>query len=538
MANLAYSYYRLSREEADKNISSSIENQRLVISDYCRKNNLILVDEFIDDGYSGANFDRPGFQNMLKKLESGIVKIVLTKDLSRLGRTMVESSYYAEEFFPLHGIRYITTNDTFDSESENIMAPFQFAMNEVYLRDGSRKVRNVLKAKREHGQYCACPPYGYMKAKDEPKLVPDPCTSPIVQRIFEMAADGMSSRAIAIQLTDEHVETPLHYRAYNRDHFSAGGKSKVTEQWCYTTVKRIIRNEVYIGHTILGKQKKISIKSDKRARVPRENWSIHRNTHEPLVTTAIFEQANKNLGKGTFQYQQYDYVRKSIFGGIAKCALCGHSLCSCGTVYKGEREKYWMLSCTHQRQDIPNPCPGVRIGYAELSELVKKDINMIIRTSNLDLDVIARKASDLHKSKTEKMMCNLDDARRKLSSMDTVILNLYRDNANGLIDDEMFQRMITKTKADISSLKKTIEESERISDADQEYLKLLELARQYTEIDVLMRDILTTFVERIEVSPKVLQNGRKRATHKSTPFTQEVKIFYRFAGAININEDC
>ena len=161
--NIAFGYYRLSNEEAKdakkfRDESSSISNQRMVVERYCRQNNITLVREFKDDGWSGGNFDRPDFQAMMRELQRGKVNTVITKDLSRLGRDMRESSYYAEQFFPEHGIHYIAINDNFDSERDNVMAPFQFAMNEVYLRDGSRKVKEVLKAKRESGQYCACPP--------------------------------------------------------------------------------------------------------------------------------------------------------------------------------------------------------------------------------------------------------------------------------------------------------------------------------------------------------------------------------------------
>ena len=192
---LAFAYLRLSREEMQACESGSIKNQRMIISDYCRQNDITLVREFVDDGWSGGNFDRPAFQEMLRQLSDGSANTVITKDLSRLGRDMRESSYYAEQFFPENCIRYIAIADNFDTEHDNIMAPFQFAMNEVYLRDGSRKVRDVLKNKRENGLYCACPPYGYRKdGRNKNLLVPDEMTAPVVQRIFRSAAEGDSSR--------------------------------------------------------------------------------------------------------------------------------------------------------------------------------------------------------------------------------------------------------------------------------------------------------------------------------------------------------
>lgn len=241
-ATLGFAYLRLSNEEAQGGESSSITNQRMIVQNYCRQNGITLVREFVDDGYSGGNFDRPAFQEMLRQLRQGKANLVITKDLSRLGRDMREASYYAEQFFPEHGIHYLALSDNFDTERENIMAPFLFAMNEVYLRDGSRKVKDVLKSKRENGQYCACPPYGYRKdSRDRHRLTPDEATAPVVRRIFERAARGDSSRKIALDLNDDGIIPPLKYRVLYRDQFSAEGAARASDLWNYTTVKRILK---------------------------------------------------------------------------------------------------------------------------------------------------------------------------------------------------------------------------------------------------------------------------------------------------------
>ena len=287
-----FAYLRLSREEAQSGESASIKNQRLMITNYCTQHGLNLVRTFVDDGWSGGNFERPGFQEMMRELEKGRADIVITKDLSRPGRDMVEASYYAEQYYPEHGIRYIAIADNFDTEHENIMAPFQFAMNEVYLRDGSRKVKDVLRTKREQGQYCACPPYGYKKEKgNKNHLVPDEVTAPVVKRIFRQAANGDSSRRIALDLNQDGIIPPLKYRVLYRDDFSEVGASRMSDIWNYTTVKRILKNRVYLGHTVLGRSRKVSVKSKKKVAIPKEDWAVTENTHEPLVTTEIFELA-------------------------------------------------------------------------------------------------------------------------------------------------------------------------------------------------------------------------------------------------------
>lgn len=535
---LGFAYLRLSNEEAQGGESSSITNQRMIIQNYCRQNGITLVREFADDGWSGGNFDRPAFQEMMRQLEQGKANTVLTKDLSRLGRDMREASYYAEQFFPEHGIRYIAIGDNFDTEHENIMAPFQFAMNEVYLRDGSRKVKDVLKSKRESGQYCACPPYGYRKdAEDRHRLAPDEMTAPVVRRIFEQAAAGDSSRKIALDLNADGVIPPLKYRVLYRDEFSQEGAARAADLWNYTTVKRILKNPVYLGHTLLGKSRKVSVKSKKKVPVPKDAWTVTENTHPPLVSQTLYERAQQNLGRGSRDYRAYDQVRKSIFSGVAVCAKCGHSLCSCGTVYKGEREKYWYLSCTHQRQDIANPCQGVRIRYADLVELVRRDLNSLLTLTGREAEELVREVirrsggeDNLQAKKLQK-----EKAQARLSTIDKIVTKLYTDNAEGRLDDDRLSRMVADLERESAGLKAVLEELNAPSPAQEtedNFARFFALARQYTHLETLDRDTLLTFVERIEIGPKEYPEGTVKATHRNQPYRQSVRIFYKFIGEL------
>ena len=534
---LGFGYFRLSREEAQGGESGSIANQRMLVRRYCEQNRITLVREFADDGWSGGNFDRPAFRDMIQQLEKGQANVVITKDLSRLGRDMRESSYYAEQFFPEHGIRYIAIADNFDTEHDNIMAPFQFAMNEVYLRDGSRKVKDALRTMREHGKYCACPPYGYRKARDREKLEPDEATAPVVQRIFERAANGDSSRRIAMDLNMDGIIPPLKYRVLYRDNFCEEGAAHASDLWNYTTVKRILKNQVYLGHTLLGKSRKISVKSDKKVPVPRESWAITENTHRPLVSQELFDTAQRNMGRGTKNYLSYEHVRKSIFSGVAYCAKCGYSLCSCGTVYKGEREKYWYLSCTHQRQDIANPCSGVRVRYSDLVELVRRDLNTIIAMNDDEIksmvaEILGRIESvetvNARKQQKEK-------AEARLLTIDKIVTKLYTDNAEGRLEDERLNRMVADLEQESKLLKETIRElsiQDATETAEKNFDRFFALAKAHTQISELDRDTLVTFVDRIEVGPKILPAGRKRATHSNQQFRQSIRIFYKFIGEL------
>ena len=534
-----FAYLRLSREEAQSGESASIKNQRLMITNYCSQHGLNLVRTFVDDGWSGGNFERPGFQEMMQELEKGRADIVITKDLSRLGRDMVEASYYAEQYYPEHGIRYIAIADNFDTEHENIMAPFQFAMNEVYLRDGSRKVKDVLRTKREQGQYCACPPYGYKKEKgNKNHLVPDEVTAPVVQRIFRQAANGDSSRRIALDLNQDGIIPPLKYRVLYRDDFSEVGASRMSDIWNYTTVKRILKNRVYLGHTVLGRSRKVSVKSKKKVAIPKEDWAVTENTHEALVTTEIFELAQENLGRGTSCYKAYDHVRKSIFSGIAVCSKCGYSLCSCGTVYKGEREKYWFLSCTHQRKEIANPCDGVRIRYADLVEVVRQELSYVISLSDDQIQAMAKAAIDREVSEDNLALKKVqrEKAKARLAVIDKMISKLYLDNAEGRLADNRLEKMVADLEAESDQLSQQMEDLNPVeiaADIQRQYDQFAEHIRRYTDMTTLDREKLVTFVDRIEVGPKILEGGAVKATHRNQPYRQSIRIFYRFIGELN-----
>lgn len=535
---LGFAYLRLSNEEAQGGESSSITNQRMIVQNYCKQNGITLVREFVDDGYSGGNFDRPAFQEMMKQLQQGKANTVITKDLSRLGRDMREASYYAEQFFPEHGIHYIAISDNFDTERENLMAPFLFAMNEVYLRDSSRKVKDVIRSKRENGQYCACPPYGYRKdTQNKHRLAPDEMTAPVVLRIFEQAAKGDSSRKIALDLNEDGVIPPLKYRVLYRDEFSEEGAARASDLWNYTTVKRILKNPVYLGHTLLGKSKKVSVKSKKKVPVPREDWAVTENTHPPLVSNNLYDRAQANLGRGSRDYRAYDHVRKSIFSGIAVCSKCGYSLCSCGTVYKGEREKYWYLSCTHQRQDIADPCTGVRVRYADLLEIVRQELNSLLALTDKQVETLVKEA--LRRAGANENPKVLRQKREKIEArigtIDKIVTKLYTDNAAGDLDDDRLRRMVADLEKESVGLQAALDSltiSRSVEEIESSYANFFSLAREYTQIQELDRETLLTFVERIEIGPKKYPEGTVKATHRNQPYRQSIRIVYKFIGEV------
>ena len=535
---IAFGYLRLSREEAKQGESSSIKTQRSMISDYCSNHNINLVKFFVDDGWSGGNFDRPGFQDMMRELENGVINTVITKDLSRLGRDMRESSYYAEQFFPEHGIRFLTISDNFDTEQDNIMAPFQFAMNEVYLRDGSRKVKEALRNKRENGQYGSCPPYGYKKEPgNKAHLIPDEATAPVVQKIFALYADGYSCNRIASHLNEKGVIPPLKYRVLYRDEFGESGASRASDYWNGTTVKRILKNPVYLGHTLLGKSRKPSLKSKRKLPVPRDLWAVTENTHEPLVEEETFSRAQSLMRRGTKIYEGYGQVRKSIFSGVTYCALCGHALCSAGTVYNGEREKYWYLTCSHTRKSLPDRCPGVRVRYEDLIELVRQELNGLLAMSDEEIEKLTEELIAWRKreDQTAKRKQQRERAQARYEAIGRAIKKLYTDHAEGYLDDAQLRSMVAELQQEANGLKQLMEKLDKSSEEEssgKDYARFFALVRNYTSIQALDENILHTFIERIEVWPKELMEGTEKVTHRNQPYRQKIRIFYRFIGEL------
>ncbi|MBR0027418.1 MAG: recombinase family protein [Clostridia bacterium] len=531
-------YLRLSIEEANNGESGSIINQRNILHQYCKANNITIVKEFVDDGFSGSNFDRPGFKAMLKHIDTGLVSMVLTKDLSRLGRDMTESSYYAETYFPEHSIRYIAISDGFDSTQDNLMAPFNYAMNEVYLRDTSRKIKQVLNYKRESGEYCACPPFGYMKNPDGSKsLVPDPNTAPIVQHIFELAAEGKSAHFIADLLTEEGQITPLKYRVLYRDNFCDKGAARATDKWNHTTVKRILKNQVYLGNTVLGKTKKASFKSKKKLDIAPEDWVVHYNTHTPLVTQEQFDNAAHYMGINTKNWAENDRSRISVFNGLVFCENCGAAMCSCGSVYNGEREKYWYLSCQNIPKRSRNHCEnGARIRYADLVEIVKSELNQFIDLSKSYVDEIIDAAIKKSRSKVyQDSSESTEGIENRLREINGIIEKLYNDNSRGLITDEQLSDMLKARAKETKNLKERLaklnSQKVAVNDISGAYKEFFSLIDKYNHIEELTPEIVRTFIERIEIGKKELPEGYTVATH-DIPYKQNIKIYYRFIGSI------
>ena len=320
-------YCRLSKDDDQSGESVSISTQRAILEDYCREQGYPIHKVYIDDGYSGTNFNRPGFQELLDDVERGAVNLVITKDLSRLGRDYIMTGYYSEIYFPSKGVRYIAIADNFDSQkNDNDIAPFKNILNDMYARDISRKIKNAKRQRAKNGlQRLAQPPYGYQMNPDIPsRLMIDPETAEVVRLIFSLTLEGMGQIAITKELAARKIVAPSVYKHRQGDtRFS--GYGPVTDgdpyRWCSATIGSILRNPVYTGDLILLKTEVVNHKTGQSASVSDDRRVVIPNAHEPIINREIFEQAAKIRAEHRCPARM---GRENLFRGLLFCDCCGH----------------------------------------------------------------------------------------------------------------------------------------------------------------------------------------------------------------------
>lgn len=306
-------YLRLSKDDGTRE-SSSIASQRMVVTNFANEHGYEIQREFCDDGFSGTNFDRPAFCQMLEAVEKSEINMIIVKDLSRLGRDYIMTGKYTEEYFPMMNVRFVAVNDNFDSENgDSDLAPFRNVINEMYARDISRKIRTSLYAKMRNGQFVGnFPPYGYKK--ENHKLVIDKDSSRIVKRIYNEVFVGNSLKQIADQLNNDNVLSPLDYRADKLK------REALNIPWTPQALRKIIKNPVYIGKLVQGKSRKPTFKSKKPNKVSDDRLIIVENSHQPVVSRELYIITNKAISISISSQ------RKSPLSGLITCGKCGKTL--------------------------------------------------------------------------------------------------------------------------------------------------------------------------------------------------------------------
>ena len=520
-------YCRLSKDDMLQGDSESIKTQKAMLTQYAKEHGFLIVEVYVDDGWSGLNFQRPDFNRMLDDIEAGKIDVVITKDLSRLGRDHFKVGHFTEIYFPMKNVRYIAVNDGVDTANKNNdIAALKNVMNEFYSRDNSRKIRSSIRARAKAGLYrTSFNPIGYRKSPDNHnKLIVDGETAWIVKRIFELANAGMGAHKIAKTFREEQVPCPswwLHSRG-ERDYSQRFENPANKYEWSHTVIRNIIANPLYLGHTVMCKTESI-FKVGTFKKVPKADQIRVENTHEPLVSQELFDGANaKILSRRRDTTDNF----VSPFSGLVKCGTCGKAL---GLRYWG-KDRHHIYVCTTYAHDT-KACSDHRIYYEDLYNAVLADIQYHARLAYEDRDkavALAMKMNakaDGNKGKSNES--KLKQAKKRYDEVTRLFDRLYEDSLSGRISNDNFTRLIDKYQTEQEQLLGQIQNLENalqeVKDSQTNAVQWAALMADYVGIRELTAENLNLLVERIEVFDRTETDGEAE---------QVIRICYRFGGYI------
>lgn len=489
-------YIRLSKEDGDKEESNSIGHQRSILQEFVKRHpELQIYDEYIDDGYSGTNFKRPGFERMLEDIKAGEIGCVLVKDLSRFARNHIMAGLYIERYFPEWEIRFVSIGENYDSQNSgdgmnDILLPIQNLFNEFHARDTSRKVQRVMKSMQKEGKCVAAfVPYGYQKnPKNKHILLVDDYASMVVKRIYRMYLEGMGILTIAKALNKEAILCPSEYKNANGSSYTNANRLQATSYWTECTVKRVLQNEVYIGTLVQGKTERTINRKPKR--VPKDKWIRVPHAHEAIISPDTFEKVQALLKRNARSMKTDGKWAK--FAGVLKCAECGRSLC------KTEWNGAITYKCgTYKRIGIAY-CTPHAIKESILSELLKADLNKILSEIQTLPQLVGsqskEQSSNNSAKKRQRLQLDLEKCIRKKAES-------YDDYKEGLLSKEEF--LAYGEKCDVQ--KQQLESQLGFLDDEKAKEKALQsnvwikTLLERKEVDEIDREIVLDMVHEIQV---------------------------------------
>lgn len=498
-------YIRLSQEDDDKKYESdseSVINQRTLLKNYVKENNFNFIDEYVDDGFTGTDFDRPGFKKLIEDIETKRINCVIVKDLSRFGRDHVMTGYYTETYFPENRIRFISvleSIDTFKTQASNDSATFIQAFNDFYSKQNSIKIKRALDDKRKEGKYIgSLPPFGYLRDEnDKGHLVPDKEVAHIVTEIFKMRANGIGVSEITTTLNEKNYPTPSGYKGTK---FSS--RLLDNKQWNISSVKKVLSNRVYCGDMVQKKQAKVSYKSKKKITLPENMNYVVENTHEPLIDKATYEYIQE-LTHSRIKHAKIKTGReKRLFEGLLFCKECTNRL---SVNYRSSLD-YWTINCNRYSRDPTRArCYSHFFPYEYLEEQLLSEFNNILEQyiKNLDIDELNDEVSKRIKNETVDYNKRITDLNKEKEKLLNRLSNIYDDKLNGEITQLVYKEMSFKVEKEIEKVNKSIEESKNkleeinskadiIPDFHKQIKKLLNLKKP-------KKELLYTLIHRIEI---------------------------------------
>lgn len=526
-------YCRLSRDDGTESESNSIGNQKKLLSQKAKEMGLTDTKYYVDDGYTGTNFNRPGFQQLINDIEIGLVSAVMVKDLSRLGRDYVSVGNYTDSYFPEHNVRFIAVNDAIDSdEGESEIAPFKNILNEMYARDISKKIRSSHRLRGSMGEPLSQPPYGYMKsAENKKKWIIDPEAATVVKSIFKMCLDGKGNETIARELQENKVLIPMAY--WQSKGLNRGGKKTQTNpyKWCKTTVQKILSQQEYCGDIINFKTYSKSFKNKTRYENSKENWAVFKNVNEPIINRETFETVQKFISKTKRRAPKKENGERSIFNGLIYCGDC-HSKMRYHTSTSNKEIHYF--TCSDNKVDYRGKCPGRHYVRADaLEEVVKLELRRLVEMLEIDESYFAQlllRKNDEEREKDKKFLeSELQKAIARNNTVSQIYEKLYEDNVIGKVSDEWFVELSHKYEKERMNLKAKIADTrhkiEELKNNNSEYEKFISAIRRFMQMDNLTSPLLRELIDHIDIF-------ETEGTGKSR--TQRIVIYYRFIGYIEL----
>ena len=526
-------YCRLSRDDGTESESNSIGNQKKLLSQKAKEMGLTDTKYYVDDGYTGTNFNRPGFQQLIDDIEIGLVSAVMVKDLSRLGRDYVSVGNYTDSYFPEHNVRFIAVNDAIDSdEGESEIAPFKNILNEMYARDISKKIRSSHRLRGSMGEPLSQPPYGYMKSPgNKKKWIIDPEAATVVKSIFKMCLDGKDNETIARELQESEVLILMAY--WRSKGLNRGGKKTQTNpyKWCKTTVQKILSQQEYCGDIINFKTYSKSFKNKRRIENSQENWAVFKDVNEPIIDRETFETVQKFISKTKRRAPKKENGERSIFNGLIYCGDC-HSKMRYHTSTSNKEIHYF--TCSDNKVDYRGKCPGRHYVRADaLEEVVKLELRRLVEMLEIDESYFAQlllRKNDEEREKEKKFLeTELQKAIARSGTVSQLYEKLYEDNVVGKISDEWFVELSHKYEKERMDLKAKIADTrhkiEELKNNNSEYEKFISAIRRFMQMDNLTSPLLRELIDHIDIF-ETEGTGKNR--------TQQIVIYYRFIGYIEL----
>ena len=521
-------YCRLSCDDDLDGDSNSIRNQKMLLQKYADENRLRNIKFYVDDGYSGSNFDRPDFKRMMDDVDNGKISTVIVKDMSRFGRDHILVGYYTKYYLAEADVRFIAIYDQVDSETnpDDDITPFKNILNEMYAKDCSKKIKAVVRAKGNSGKHItSIPPLGYMKSpEDKEKWIIDEKGAEIVREIFKLCMQGYGPTQIARLLTERKVETPVIY-CHNHGLPTSLKIREGSEVWAQKTVAGILENLEYTGCTVNFKSYKKSYKSKRRIDVPKEDWVIFGNTQEAIIDKQTFDTVQKireNKRRPT------DMGEMSPLSGMLYCADCGKKmyLCRCTTMKQAE-----YFNCSTYRKQKKRICGSHQITVKAVTAIIQDDLKRTIRFAKNHneefLQTLRKDAEAKTKKELKENLREIETSEERIDKLDKIIESLYEDKVTGKISEERYLKMSDTYEAEQATLKERVKtlkaEIEKAKAQDDKILDFMLLIYKYSNFEELTPEILRSFIDKVIVHEKTKVNGHYRQT---------VEIIYNFVGAI------